>query len=50
LKLLDFWGAEFMLECMKTRIQTLFHSRVSVLRERWSLQLEYLALRQQVEV
>ena len=35
---------------MKTLIQTLFHRIASVLRERWYLQLEYLALRHQVEV
>ena len=39
-----------MLESMKTLIQTLFHRIASVLREGWYLQLEYLALRHQVEV
>lgn len=39
-----------MLESMKTLIQTLFHRIASVLRERWYLQLEYLALWHQVEV
>jgi hypothetical protein len=39
-----------MLECMKTRIHTLFHRITSVLRERWYLQLASIALRHHVEV
>jgi hypothetical protein len=39
-----------MLGGMKTLIQTLLHRIVSVWRERWYLQLEYLTLRHQLEV
>jgi len=47
---LIFSGAGFILESMKTLIQTLFNWVASRLRERWHLPLEYLALRHQLKV